>query len=283
MGLFSLLRKNKQEPAADDGEFYSRSEETAKPVRSRRARAEANPDAALPERKRARRRLIGALALVLAAVIGLPMILDSEPQSVSDNIAIEIPSKEKSELPSVRHTVPAYPAPGTSAEESPQPASAETQSAQPAPAAGAGKSETVSPSPSGKPKETTAKPQPVASASEGKASTAAAKKTDEARALALLDGKSGEKASAEKGSSAKTGESFVVQVAALSGKAKVADLRAKLKHAGIQSFTQSVATDSGERTRVRVGPFGTKDEADKMLKRLSKLGLKGATVVPGSH
>src|SRR4051794_25867575 len=101
MGLFSFLRKNKQEPASDAGEFYSRAEETTKSVRGRRARAENNPDAALPERKRARRRLVGALALVLAAVIGLPMILDSEPQSVGNDIAIEIPSKDKTELPSV--------------------------------------------------------------------------------------------------------------------------------------------------------------------------------------
>lgn len=279
MGLFSLLRKNKQEPAAEDGEFYSRAEDTTKPVRGRRARAEGNAEAALPERKRARRRLIGALALVLAAVIGLPMILDSEPQSVRSDIAIEIPSKEKSELPSVRRTAPpAYPTPGMSAEESSAPASAETQ---PAPPAIAGKSETASPS-AEKPKESSAKPQPAVAAPESKASTPAAKKTDEAHAPAALDGKSAEKPT-EKNSAAKSGESFVVQVAALSGKAKVAELRAKLKHAGIQSYTQNVATDSGERIRVRVGPFGSKEEADKMLRRLSKLGLKSAAVVPGNH
>ncbi|MFD2272916.1 hypothetical protein ACFS07_22085 [Undibacterium arcticum] len=42
------------------------------------------------------------MALVLAVVIGLPMILDSEPKPLADDIAIEIPSKDKPAVPAVR-------------------------------------------------------------------------------------------------------------------------------------------------------------------------------------
>ncbi|VVD91640.1 SPOR domain-containing protein [Pandoraea terrigena] len=51
-------------------------------------------DPLLPEKQRARRRLVGALALVLAAVIILPMVLAPEPKPSADDIAIQIPGKD---------------------------------------------------------------------------------------------------------------------------------------------------------------------------------------------
>jgi DedD protein len=42
-------------------------------------------------KKRARRRLMGAIALVLIVVVFLPMLLDSEPKPLSEDIAINIP------------------------------------------------------------------------------------------------------------------------------------------------------------------------------------------------
>ena len=80
MGLLSFLRKNKQE-SRSDSTFQTRAEEDSDAVRNRgkrRTGKERNkaPDPVLPEKKRARRRLVGAVALVLAAVVGLPMILD---------------------------------------------------------------------------------------------------------------------------------------------------------------------------------------------------------------
>jgi DedD protein len=40
-----------------------------------------------------------------------------------------------------------------------------------------------------------------------------------------------------------------------------------------------VATESGERTRIRIGPVNSKQEAEKLRARLSALGLSG-TLVP---
>jgi DedD protein len=52
---------------------------------------DARSDPMLPEKRRAHRRLIGALALVVAAIVGLPMILDSQPKPTVTDISIQIP------------------------------------------------------------------------------------------------------------------------------------------------------------------------------------------------
>jgi DedD protein len=119
MGLFS--NKNKRDSAAQDGDrFYSKDDDAAIGERARAKRAShagatANTGASarrsandplLPEKKRARRRLVGAIALALAAAVGLPMLLDSAPKPLAGDIAIQIPSKDKAApLP-----VPAAPA-----------------------------------------------------------------------------------------------------------------------------------------------------------------------------
>ncbi len=112
MGLFSKFGKNKQESTGEDSGYYRAADDQSvleKTARSKRAShaggatrgsrsGRAGRDAAdpvLPEKKRARRRLVGAIALALAVVIGLPMVLDSEPRPVANDIAIQIPSKDK--------------------------------------------------------------------------------------------------------------------------------------------------------------------------------------------
>lgn len=52
-------------------------------------------DPTLPEKQRARRRLIGAIALVLAAVIILPMVLDSHPRPLAQDIAVDLPEPSR--------------------------------------------------------------------------------------------------------------------------------------------------------------------------------------------
>ena len=60
-------------------------------------------------RVRARRRLIGAAALLLTVAIVVPMVLDPEPKPASDNIAIDIPSEKTPFTP--RLALPPVPAP----------------------------------------------------------------------------------------------------------------------------------------------------------------------------
>jgi DedD protein len=81
------------------------SDATAARARGRRAaRRDASVDPLDPlelARKRARRRLIGAVALVLGAVVLLPMVFDSEPKNASDDLSVEIPSQNSSFNPAL--------------------------------------------------------------------------------------------------------------------------------------------------------------------------------------
>ncbi len=324
MGLFSLFRKNKQESASGQGEFLSRSAGESATTRSRNSRSDNarkssragkddGVDPVLPEKKRARRRLIGAIALVLAVVIVLPMILDSEPRPLVDDIAIQIPSKDgKDSAPSAATAAPVaatkddklaaaakeeFVDPATLAPSNDKPAIAPGMTAMPsgpsnvAPSAPAQVDKSDAPKP--EVKESKPEPKPAAKTSEHKdehkkevskevakpktaeKSDKADKSGDNARALAILEGKS---ASADKKATAAGGK-FVIQVAALATQDKIDELRSKLSSAGIKSFTQKVATQAGERTRIRVGPFANRDEADKMRVKINKLGLN-ATIVP---
>jgi DedD protein len=305
MGLFSFLRKNKQESSPDGHAFYSRAEEEPGATRGRGKRrqgkqgsgTDAPVDPVLPEKKRARRRLIGAVALVLAAVVGLPMILDSEPRPLADDIAIQIPSKDKLLPPPAAPRAANPPAvSGLAASTSLDPkeeviaspsssevqASSKTAPTIPEPVAVAASD--ALPQPKAKPEEPsrhnaeTAKGVPTDKANQighavAKADTRpAARDDDAARARALLEGKADPKAAEKKPAK------FVIQVAALATKEKVDELQARLKSAGIKSYTQKIATVSGDRTRIRVGPFGSKEEAEKVRSRIVKLGLNGKLV-----
>jgi DedD protein len=86
---------------------------------------------------------------------------------------------------------------------------------------------------------------------------------DAARATAILEGK-GE-------ASAHDDQKVVLQVAALASQEKAAELQARLRKAGLRSFTQP----HGALIRVKVGPY-SRDEAEKVKAQLSKLGLSGA-------
>jgi DedD protein len=69
----------------------------------------------------------------------------------------------------------------------------------------------------------------------------------------------------------------MVQVAAVASQEKVDELQNKLREAGIKSFTQKVNTaGGGALTRIRVGPFSSKDEAEKVRAKLSKIGLSSS-------
>ena len=283
MGLFSFLNKNKQDSADDDGDYVSRDDDAlAAKARSKRASSAGEPaarrgregkavaDPVLPEKKRARRRLVGAVALALAVAIGLPMILDSEPKPLATDIDIRIPSKDKAPpqvMPAATAPVAAADALDTS-EEIVEPASmaeppvrqipvpldvAEVRTAPLKPAVKAEPKQDLKPDPKPEPKIADKPVKPA------EPKPAVAKGDDAARALAILEGKP-----------AAPSQKYVVQVAALQSPEKVAELQDKLKAAGIPSFTQK----SGEWIRIRVGPF-SKEEGEQIRAKLDKLGLSG--------
>jgi DedD protein len=292
MSLLSVFRKNKQEPSAGKSEFYSLADEE-KPARKRRPSAKRDEpvDPVLPEKKRARRRLVGAIALVLAVVIGLPMILDSEPKPLSDDIAIQIPSRD-----GVAPLAASKPAPDKKSEEAADALEPNEEIVQPAakPAAAPTTAPVVSAAPAApatvttpavtsstnnapqtRPHEAEKKPAaPVKSeTSEPKHASTPPKADDTARARAILEGKTAANAPAPE-----SGRKVAVQVAALATAEKVKELQEKLQNAGLKSYTQKVATQAGDRIRVRLGPFANDAEAEKARAKLSKIGLNGKLV-----
>ena len=56
--------------------------------------AQALSDESLQLKKRARRRLVGAVVLVTLVIIFLPMVLDKQPKPVGQDISISIPSQD---------------------------------------------------------------------------------------------------------------------------------------------------------------------------------------------
>ncbi len=287
MGFFSFRQKD----STDDSPLATRGADGAAATRGRAGKRQKDSepvDPVLPEKQRARRRLIGAVALVLAAVIGLPMILDPEPKPLAHDIAIDIPSSK--DKPRQGASVPA--AAALDAREEIVSAASVAGSTATSKAVGAAPGATAdvspapppSPAPAGQktdpavpPKSTTTAVAPGAAVVSAKPA-AKSPTADETRARAMLDGKT-EPALEKAKPGAEKSERYVVQVAALASAEKVQELQNKLKAAGIKSHTQKVATQSGERIRVRVGPVQGKPEAEKIRAKLSKLGLNG-TLVP---
>jgi len=71
---------------------------------------------------------------------------------------------------------------------------------------------------------------------------------------------------------------FVVQVGAFADAAGARGARAKVELLGLRTYTQAVETANGARTRVRVGPFLSRDEADKAAVKLKAAGLPAAVL-----
>jgi DedD protein len=66
---------------------------------------------------------------------------------------------------------------------------------------------------------------------------------------------------------------FVVQVGAYTDAATLREARARVEKLGLQTYTQVIENDAGRRTRVRVGPFATREEAMVAAARLKAAGL----------
>jgi DedD protein len=192
-------------------------------------------DAAAALRTRARHRLIGAAALLLAVAIVVPMVLDPEPRTVPENIPIDIPSERTPFTP--RLALPPMPAP-----------------------------ESTSPPPEQPPVES--KAQKPAVQDDAKAASEANK------ALAALEGKP----AADALPTPVRGGKFTVQVAAPASEKAARELADKLKSGGFAAFVEKVETRDGARFRVRVGPYASRDDADRVKARLKGSGVAGNVV-----
>lgn len=212
-------------------------------------------DEQLQFKKRARRRLVGAIALALLAVIVLPMVMDQEPKPLTQDIQIRIPNQDASAVSTLARSVTGKPAP------TPLPAVPKPAEAPPAP------------------------PPPAAPAVAPVANTQPAAKPDQQPAAAKQESPKSETAAApapSKTSEAKPEkpaapppikEQWVVQLGAYQDPANVKSMQNRLKGLGLPSFTEKVETPQGSRTRVRGGPFSSRAAAEKAQAQLKKLAI----------
>lgn len=234
------------------------------------------PDAIAAARTRARRRLMGAAVLLMAGVIGFPLVFETQPRPVPVDIPIEIPRKDGApalsmppvKAPSPRASSPALTeAPATPVAEAPRTPPAPVASA---PAPKASVAEAVKSEPAKK---------PLAEAKPDVATPSAAAAPDAARAKALLEGKEAAKpAATAKPELAREGGRFVVQVGAFADAAAAREMRGRVEKLGLKSYMQVVETSTGSRTRVRAGPFESRDEAEKALAKAKAAGLNAVVL-----
>ena len=104
-----------------------------------------------------------------------------------------------------------------------------------------------------------------------------AKRDEAARARALLEGRGTPSADKPAAADAKGGR-FIVQVGAFADDSAVREARQKAERAGVKTYTQTVETSAGKRTRVRAGPFSSREDADKAAGALKKAGLGGSVL-----
>jgi DedD protein len=277
MGLFSFLRRQ-PDPAP-----RKRKTPSAAPL---------DPSAVESARVRARRRLIGAAVLVLLAVIGFPILFETAPRPVPADLPIVVAGREatpapvlpRPPVPSVTsQTAPAAPAGAViaapvieeRAEEGgrdvtpPTRATQAAASASPPASASADKAQDKPPRTAPKPVDKpTEKP---ADKLADKAAADRARAAEAAKAQALLEGRKPAAQAAE-------GGRFVVQVGAFTEADALREARQRVERLGLKTYTQEVVANGSRRTRVRVGPFPSREEADRAAAKLKAAGL-GAAVL----
>lgn len=216
--------------------------------------AKAASDERVELRRRARRRLIGAIALVTVIAVILPWVLEREPRSSEQEISLQIPSPDATRFnPKIQPANPAAPetVPATEAKAPPSAPKPDTAST-PADVLKAEQDKLLAP-----PQLKAAAPKPAAP-EKPPAEPAEIKKKPAAKPEAAGDAKS-----------------FVVQVTALADADKALAIQKELIGKGLRAYTEVVKTSSGDVTRVRVGPFPNREAANKECARLKSLGFDG--------
>lgn len=208
-------------------------------------------------KRRGRRRLIGAITIGLLAFVFLPMIFDNEPKrngqaSKTQNISVLVPAKEGQPVlaeptaqPVSPPASPAIPATNSDAARAAAPGAVEAAKS---PIADTGKA-AAEPSVA-----TTVTTEPAKPAKK-------VEKPAKADAAPTVP-KSG----------------FVVQLGVFADADNAKQAVAKMKEAKLVVFTESIPIKSGNATRVRVGPFSTKEKADAALAQVKLAGADGKIV-----
>lgn len=217
---------------------------------------QATSEEQLRMRRRARRRLLGAVTLLLMAAIFLPMLLDKEPRPLNRDIEIRIPPQTVAPLvsaPPVMSTAPSAPA-----------------VAPRQPAVPADKTATSPPAPVADQAEITPRPEPRLAEPDTTAKAVIPK--PKKIPLKVEPPHTPDAAALEKST---LPTHFIVQLGAFSSAENVHQLRERLSAAGIRTYTESLPNGA---TRVRVGPFKTREQADRTRAGIVILGIQAKVI-----
>jgi DedD protein len=217
-------------------------------------------------RQQARHRLIGATVLVVIAVIGFPLVFDTKPRDVASDIRIDMPERE-----SVRASQPpTLPVPDKQALATPQ-----------AEEVVVGKDKTAADTSSASdkiPPVVVDSKTPAPKTPDSKPSDTKSEDTEKSKSSPASDKAADAKTGDKSVPAAPAAERFIVQVGAYSDESKVKEVRAKLEKAGYSTYVHVAQTKQGKRTRVRIGPFTTKQEAQKIVSKIKSLNFNASVL-----
>jgi DedD protein len=201
--------------------------------------------------------------------VGFPLIFETQPRPIPVDLPIDIPRKD---------TAPPLAVPTREPLSQAEPASTPTPAAVASTQVAA---ERVVEKPVEKPpvveKAVAEKPLEKAPVKvvEKPADKPKAAANDGARAQALLEGKE-PTTHATAPASTPSAARFIVQVGAFGENKAAQDVRLKVEKLGLKTYAQAVDTADGRRVRVRLGPFASRDEAERAAAKLKGAGLPGA-------
>lgn len=249
-------------------------------------------------KKRARRRLIGAVVLAIVLIITLPMVMDKAPPSApSRPVVVQVPGQTPFETPPPAQVAVA-PQPETVAPPEPEPevvvAPPDSAEALPQPPESGAVRATVVPhdvasaqsEEKPKPKEETkpaVKPPPAEAKTKpadkptDKTADKKSSSTDGERAAAILSGKTpatvvasaADTANAQASGSGK----FYIPIATYANVKNAEQAVAKATALGIPVYREYLSDKDGTKTRVRAGPFPSQKAAEQARTKLSQAGF----------
>lgn len=225
-------------------------------------------------RVRARRRLIGAVVLLAAGIVGFPLLFETKPRPMPVDIPIDLARKDApAQRPARVVPPPVVELPADAGNETPAAPVAASPAVPDVASAAASAAEVSKPvvlpavkasAPAAKPSASAPKPPAPAKSAEDAPRAKPAADPRPVEAAASTDPRAGR---------------FVVQVGAYTDLAAMRDARQRVEKLGFKTYTQEVDTPSGRRTRLRVGPFANRSEAEAAGTRLKAVGMPGNLLV----
>lgn len=231
-------------------------------------------------KRRARRRLVGAVVLALVVAVVVPMLLESDPKPLGEDVAVKIPPVDdgkfvnrladkgkgepgKAESPKT---------PATKAESRSEP---KVEPARTEPKAEAPKTESEPPPARAEPADAAKAEAPKAEASKAEATKADASKPEPAKTDTAAAPKASAPAANGAANGATPGGDFAVQVYAFSDAYGANSLVGKLKRAGYPAYSEQASTSKGTLWRVRIGPYASRESAASARDKLKGEGYNG--------